>query len=261
MPHQCTNCGRTFADGSKEMLSGCPDCSGTKFQFRPEGFDTDGDGTGADAADSPADDGFDADGPGDAVSRTVGSAADTVRDLVGRSGGADTTARPRGVGAESTDLAEESAGETAGDDDIIVAESEPLEESDAQAKARSQLVEPDGMSDDSGPAADPASVATDSRAGPDVDSAGGPGETVRPVDGSPDRSVADAPDAERGDRPDLAELREELNEQFESIRVVEPGQYELNLMELYDREEYIIALQEDGRYSIQVPETWRNADG
>ncbi|PSQ24287.1 hypothetical protein BRD06_07885, partial [Halobacteriales archaeon QS_9_67_15] len=40
----------------------------------------------------------------------------------------------------------------------------------------------------------------------------------------------------------------------------EPGQYELNLMELYDREEYIIALQEDGRYSIQVPETWRQAD-
>ena len=31
-------------------------------------------------------------------------------------------------------------------------------------------------------------------------------------------------------------------------------------MELYDREEYIIALQEDGRYSIQVPEAWREAD-
>jgi predicted nucleic acid-binding Zn-ribbon protein len=25
-------------------------------------------------------------------------------------------------------------------------------------------------------------------------------------------------------------------------------------MELYDRDEYIIALQEDGRYSIQVPD-------
>jgi predicted nucleic acid-binding Zn-ribbon protein len=56
------------------------------------------------------------------------------------------------------------------------------------------------------------------------------------------------------DRPDLAELREELNQQFESIRVLEPGHYELNLMELYDREEYIIALQEDGRYRIQVPD-------
>jgi len=47
MPHQCTNCGRTFDDGSKEMLSGCPDCGGNKFQFAPttaaaaESFDGD----------------------------------------------------------------------------------------------------------------------------------------------------------------------------------------------------------------------------
>jgi len=31
-------------------------------------------------------------------------------------------------------------------------------------------------------------------------------------------------------------------------------------MELYDREEYIIALQENGRYVIEVPETWRDDD-
>ena len=36
MPHQCTNCARTFPDGSKEMLSGCPDCGGNKFQFTPQ---------------------------------------------------------------------------------------------------------------------------------------------------------------------------------------------------------------------------------
>jgi len=62
-------------------------------------------------------------------------------------------------------------------------------------------------------------------------------------------------DKERS-RPGLSELREELNDQFESIRVIEPGQYELNLMELYDREEYIITLQEDGKYTIQVPDRW-----
>jgi predicted nucleic acid-binding Zn-ribbon protein len=60
------------------------------------------------------------------------------------------------------------------------------------------------------------------------------------------------------DRPSLEQLREELNDQFESIRVLEPGQYELNLMELYNREEYIIALQEDGKYTIQVPERWKD---
>jgi predicted nucleic acid-binding Zn-ribbon protein len=62
------------------------------------------------------------------------------------------------------------------------------------------------------------------------------------------------------DRPDLDELRRELNDQFESIRIVAPGQYELNLMELYDRQEYIIALQEDGQYVIEVPDAWEAPD-
>jgi hypothetical protein len=94
---------------------------------------------------------------------------------------------------------------------------------------------------------------------------------------TPDPASADAADArtppesaEDGriaaepseNRPDLEELRRELNDQFESIKIVEPGQYELNLMELYNREEYIIALREDGRYAIEAPETWlgRRAD-
>lgn len=72
----------------------------------------------------------------------------------------------------------------------------------------------------------------------------------------PSESSSDsAPDPSES-RPDLSELRAELNDQFESIRVLEPGQYELNLMELFDREEYIVALQEDGKYTIQVPERW-----
>jgi hypothetical protein len=31
-------------------------------------------------------------------------------------------------------------------------------------------------------------------------------------------------------------------------------------MELYDREEYIISLREDGRYVIEVPDTWRDEE-
>ena len=103
MPHQCTNCGRTFADGSKEMLSGCPDCSGTKFQFRPEGFDGSGsasDGPGSGDTSSPGEP-SDTSGerPGDAVSRRVGSAAATVRDLVDGSAGSDTAVREGSVPA------------------------------------------------------------------------------------------------------------------------------------------------------------------
>jgi len=33
MPHQCLKCGAVFADGSPQILRGCPDCGGTKFFF------------------------------------------------------------------------------------------------------------------------------------------------------------------------------------------------------------------------------------
>ena len=51
----------------------------------------------------------------------------------------------------------------------------------------------------------------------------------------------------------IEKLQTELSTQFESIKILEPGQYELNLMELYNRDECIIAIQEDGHYVIQVP--------
>lgn len=51
-----------------------------------------------------------------------------------------------------------------------------------------------------------------------------------------------------------AALKEELEDAFGSIRIVERGEYELNLMELYERDACIIQLEEDGRYMIDVPE-------
>lgn len=152
MPHQCTECGHTFEDGSKEMLSGCPECGGNKFQFLPEGATT----------------------------------ADPDPDLA---------ADPDPNSEQYSDS--------------------PAHEDSAQADARSSVVDADEL---------------------------------------PDR--ADDP-SESGETPDLAQLREELNDQFESIRIVDHGQYELNLMELYRREEFIIALQENGRYVIEVPESFR----
>jgi len=293
MPHQCTNCDRTFADGSKEMLSGCPECGGTKFQFRPDGFESDASET--DPAPEPDTEPEPPERPADAMTRTVGSAAATVRDLVSGSAGPDASQAqtPTGSDAAQTAVASEPSTQTGdgSDDDIIVAESTPSGEDTAQADARSQVATPDEVP---GEGFDPTvddSVATDSAtddsatksqvdameetdAVEETDKTADAGfdaprrETAEPAsedtttesESVEDRTVAEEPDAERTDRPDLAQLREELNEQFESIRVVEPGQYELNLMELYDREEYIIALQEDGRYSIQVPDAWREAD-
>ncbi|WP_343161676.1 Zn-ribbon containing protein [Natrialba sp. INN-245] len=83
-------------------------------------------------------------------------------------------------------------------------------------------------------------------------------ETASGSDEDPDHGrVVSEPS---GDQPSIEELRAELNEQFESIKILNPGQYELNLMELYNREEYIISLQEDGRYVIDVPDSWRDAE-
>ncbi|MBV0925640.1 Zn-ribbon domain-containing protein [Halomicroarcula limicola] len=233
MPHQCTNCGRVFDDGSKEMLSGCPNCGGNKFQFRPDGVDS---GTPPDSDAEPPEP-PEPPGGDSAVARTVGKTAATVRDFVGGPSGEDE--QPT-IGAEPE--ADAGAGASAGateDADGPAADSAEGQaanaEDAAQASARGDVVSPD-----------------------EISAAQGDSETehrFQPVETDEDES--EEPD--EADRPDLQELREELNDQFESIKVLEPGQYELNLMELYDREEYIVALQEDGRYSIQVPETIRES--
>ena len=33
MPHQCLACGHLFAEGSSQILQGCPDCKGTRFFY------------------------------------------------------------------------------------------------------------------------------------------------------------------------------------------------------------------------------------
>jgi uncharacterized protein len=163
MPHQCTECEHVFPDGSKEMLSGCPECGGNKFQFLPEGTNPETD-------------------------------------------------------AESRDGVPESepAVEPYGSEGSVLGDRET--EDRAQADARSSVVDSAEL---------------------------------------PSRAPPEESESEPDDGADLSRLREELNDQFESIRIVDHGQYELNLMELYKREEFIIALQENGRYVIEVPESLR----
>jgi len=278
MPHQCTNCGHVFADGSKEMLSGCPDCGGNKFQYHP------GDVEDAQPADPPADADADAPEPPDAeggsVAGAVGRAANKVRDAV--TSDPDPAARTTGDDADTAE-AEDAV-------DIDTAEAAGATGSNATESPGDAEPEPDrsapetGASASAGEASDePADASTDApETGGDrseADAAGGIDATTA-TDGE-DAAQADArssvvdtdslPDApsdgrvvkepdDSEDRPDLDELREELNDQFESIRIVAPGQYELNLMELYDRQEYIIALQEDGQYVIEVPDAWETGE-
>jgi predicted nucleic acid-binding Zn-ribbon protein len=184
MPHQCTDCGHTFPDGSKEMLSGCPDCGGNKFQFQPA----------SDARESAPSN------PSPETESTYEPASST----------------------ESTPIDESApAGDSATSEDR------------AQADARCDMATRDELAAES--------------AEPDSDSDRGT---------EPKTTAEPEPPAEADKESNMTELRQELNDQFESIKILEPGQYELNLMELYNREEFIIALQEDGQYVIEVPETW-----
>ncbi|UPW01797.1 hypothetical protein M0R88_06770 [Halorussus gelatinilyticus] len=257
MPHQCTNCGRTFEDGSKEMLSGCPDCGGNKFQFKPASAadGNAGGGVGAGTAspatepkktpenarsarDAPETGGRsgangnrgatesmrrDDSADGGAASGAVNRAAATVRDWVSTRDDTETASAPEGGSATKRDRGGSTRNTPAPD--------APSAEDSAQASARSDVVSDSELPE---PPDDAAQV--------------GPA----PADAD-DENVVGAPDDEN---PGLKELREELNSQFESIRIVNPGQYELNLMELYEREEYIISLQEDGKYVIEVPDAW-----
>jgi predicted nucleic acid-binding Zn-ribbon protein len=242
MPHQCTNCGYVFADGSKEMLSGCPECNGATFQFHP-------DDTGI--PENPSDE-----SPPDSKGGRVGRATSTVREWVSR--GSSTTADGTDSTIDGSD--EISDDETLSDDPGTSDTTEAMDETDmvsdegdmneadvledevhasedtAQASARSEFVSPDKI---------PSSSSSETQTTSSLTSPPSDGRVVREP---------------TGDQPDLAELREELNDQFESIKIIEPGEYELNLMRLYNREEYIIALQENGRYIIQMPETWIGND-
>jgi predicted nucleic acid-binding Zn-ribbon protein len=292
MPHQCTACGHVFEDGSKEMLSGCPDCGGNKFQFRPAG-ESANESNEVQAPDSTSDT---PDEPepriedSSSVAETVGRATTRVRDFVSSApappdepnrdaewpGEWEGTPKASGGDADSASDGEDKP--PGGDGDIIDADarrkarSTPGEDT-AQANARSDVVSPSELDIADRSPSDPDADTVEDRAdtndgtGTDADKTS-TGPTTADADENIEQPTPtrDAPangeivGEPTGEEPDLTELREQLNDQFESIKILEPGQYELNLMELYDREEYIIALQENGRYVIQVPEQWIGDD-
>ncbi|WP_254521809.1 OapC/ArvC family zinc-ribbon domain-containing protein [Natrinema caseinilyticum] len=374
MPHQCTNCGRTFADGSKEMLSGCPDCGGNKFQFAPtaaaaaESFDDGGDSPSASSArggGSTTVDSSDSTDPADPSTSAESSsvttrAAKTVRDWVSTDSSgsqndeytdspehahrnrSDSAGRQQPDRSHATSRADnpwpssakpetdESSSPTTDEfaewpesarrpEDRSGAQNEPettgdgreefettgdgreefettgdgREEFETTGDGRKRRVERDADQQDRSSAA-PAEPRTKDENAAQADARSEVFSTndLPSYSSGPDRSASErsaagsaradsrattegtatgADDAQppehgrvvsepSGERPSIEELRAELNEQFESIKIVRPGQYELNLMELYNRDEYIISLQEDGRYVIDVPDSWRAGD-
>lgn len=267
MPHQCTNCGYVFDDGSKEMLTGCPGCGGNKFQYHPG--EVPNEPTSDDPPERPGESG---------VTGTVGKAAAKVRNLVSDDEPERAPAATKSSPATSTEsqstTASSSTNSPTGD-----ASADTPPETD-QPASRSPATADTGTSTEPSSTASSPDTETDSEEVPDRDDEDVAQQSARsemvsendlPESSERESSSERPPSPDRGrvvsepnsdERPDMEALREELNSQFESIRIVSPGKYELNLMELYDREEYIIALQENGRYVIEVPDAWEveNAD-
>ncbi|MFZ3383705.1 MAG: Zn-ribbon domain-containing protein [Candidatus Methanoperedens sp.] len=49
----------------------------------------------------------------------------------------------------------------------------------------------------------------------------------------------------------------EIGDRIESIRILSPGQYELNLESLLERKEIVMALKEDGTYIVNLPSVFK----
>jgi len=255
MPHQCTNCGKTFADGSKEMLSGCPDCGGNKFQFQPSGANRSSTSESSEPAvesarsESTPAVGRDRDEREEAaVEREIADLGNESEPAETREGAAiDTTVeedraqRDARTAHATADELDEARRKMAEAEDERLPEGEGDEESASGRPKR-------GRGTPQGPPTEP----------PDEEAAEefGLSGAVGPPDDQPRTPAEESSRQEPmgGSDTDLSALREELNDQFESIKITAPGQYELNLMELYDRKEYIISLQEDGRYVVDIPE-------
>ena len=47
---------------------------------------------------------------------------------------------------------------------------------------------------------------------------------------------------------------------IESVRIISPGRYEINLEKILSRNEIIIALREDGRYILHLPSLLKRKD-
>lgn len=51
--------------------------------------------------------------------------------------------------------------------------------------------------------------------------------------------------------------KEEIGDRVESVRILSPGSYELNLDSIMKREEIVLALKEDGTYIVHLPSVFQ----
>lgn len=77
----------------------------------------------------------------------------------------------------------------------------------------------------------------------------------------PDTGRADAaqPDATSVSAvDDVEEVQEQLNNQYEGIRIVRQGRYEINLTQLYRGADYVITVGDDGAYHVKQADSLKS---
>ncbi|MBN2111405.1 MAG: Zn-ribbon domain-containing protein [Methanosarcinaceae archaeon] len=64
-----------------------------------------------------------------------------------------------------------------------------------------------------------------------------------------------------GHEEEKKSVTEEEGERVESVRILGPGSYELNLDSLLDRKEIVMAIKEDGTYALHLPSVFKKDKG
>lgn len=55
----------------------------------------------------------------------------------------------------------------------------------------------------------------------------------------------------------VEKIKEEIGDRVESVRILSPGSYELNLDSIMKRDEIVMALKEDGTYIVHLPSVFQ----
>lgn len=58
-------------------------------------------------------------------------------------------------------------------------------------------------------------------------------------------------------KPEMKKEKDEVGDRVESVRILSPGSYELNLDSIMKRDEIVMALKEDGSYIVHLPSVFQ----
>ena len=72
------------------------------------------------------------------------------------------------------------------------------------------------------------------------------------------RSIDEALSSEQEDKKQEPEVERKIDEdRVESVRILGPGSYELNLDSLLERDELVMAIREEGSYALHLPSVFK----